>query len=612
MLPDSQRRRVTRGSVAAASAIAVLAALLPATTAAGEVPRETVSGVITSATAGSEPVSSTASGGPQLDDLIGSRVRTLRIGTAEQAGLLPEYADKIPGDNAYGSMPGSGNNGYSRHAGSVVLAARNGVIAEYAAGGYNLRYADRQGTELPRDQWIPATKDTLYDLASLTKLFTSILAMQLVDRGQLDLDTAVATYLPAFAANGKQDVTIRQLLTHTSGLPPDPVPGLWTYPSHEAMVNVVLTHPLQAPPGTTRIYADLNMLSLQFLLEAVTGKPLDVLVRERITEPLKMTDTMFNPPASLKYRIAAEEYETTENRGLVWGEVHDENSWALGGVAGHAGLFSTAHDMAILCQMMLNGGRYGNARILSRDSVLAMLTDNQDIPGPNGLGFELYLPSYQGALATPFTFGHTGFTGTSIVVDPTTQSFVVLLTNNVHPNRDILGPIAVSRRLMTYDLGRAVGVRPATGQTAWYAGMSDQATTTLILPVTLPAASRLDFQLWYDTERDSDMVYLEQSGDGGQTWSQVPFHLSGRGLDVDTAGAISGYQGRQWLRATADLPTTGHTQLRWRYTTDPSYLGRGVYVDNVTISSGHRKVFDDRRPADAGAFQPDGWVASRD
>src|SRR5699024_529889 len=107
--------------------------------------------------------------------------------------------------------------------------------------------------------------------------------MQLVDRGQLDLDAAVATYLPAFAANRKQDVTIRKLLTHTSDLPPAAVPGLWSYPSHEAMVNVVLTHPLQAPPGTTRIYADLNMLSLQFLLEAVTGKPLDVLVRERIT-----------------------------------------------------------------------------------------------------------------------------------------------------------------------------------------------------------------------------------------------------------------------------------------------------------------------------------------
>ncbi|WP_211229460.1 serine hydrolase domain-containing protein [Nakamurella lactea] len=562
--------------------------------------------------ASSEPVSSTAGGGPQLDDLIGHRATTLRMGTPKQAGLLPGYADKIPVDNAYGSELGSGNNGHQRHSGSVVLAARNGVIAEYAAGGYNLRYADWAGTELPRDQWIPATKDTLYDLASLTKLFTSIVAMQLVDRGRLDLDATVASYLPAFAANGKQAVTIRQLLTHTSGLPPDPVPGLWTYPSHEAMVNVILTHKLQAPPGTTRIYADLNMLSLQLVVESLTGKTLDVLVREGITGPLKMTDTMFNPPASLKYRIAAEEYESTENRGLVWGEVHDENAWALGGVAGHAGLFSTAHDMAILCQMMLNGGKYGAARILSRDSVLAMLTDSPAIPGPNGLGFELNLPSYQGALATPYTFGHTGFTGTSIVVDPTTQSFVVLLTNNVHPNRDILGPIAVARRTMAYDLARAIPVRPATGQTAWYAGMTDQATTTLTLPVSLPASSRLDFQLWYDTEPNSDMLFLEQSGDGGQTWSQLPFHLSGRGLDVDTAGAISGYQGRQWLRATADLPTAGDVQLRWRYTTDPSYLGRGVYVDDVTIRSGHRKVFDDRRPADAATFQPDGWVASRD
>ena len=200
------------------------------------------------------------------------------------------------------------------------------------------------------------------------------------------------------------------------------------------MPAILNTAPV-APPNTQYVYSDLNMMTLALVEQQITGKTLDKLVSEQITGPLHMTSTMYNPPASLLPRIAAEEYQRVPDRGLVHGQVHDENAWALGGVAGHAGVFSDAHDLAILAQTMLNGGRYGHTRILSKQSVTAMLTNlNQAYVGQNhGYGFELYQTWYNGALATPYTAGHTGFTGTDIVIDPTTQSFSILLTNAVHP-----------------------------------------------------------------------------------------------------------------------------------------------------------------------------------
>lgn len=628
-LRRSTAQRTGRRWLAVAGAVTILAALLPGTGASasptpaadpesgGSAAAESAEAPAmralpaTGAAPADEPVSVTAGGGPTLDRLIGHGATTLREGTARQAGLIGQYADQIPADAALGSEPGTGVGGHALYPGSVVLAARNGVIAEYAASGYNLRYADQQGTELPAAQWIPTTKDTLYDMASISKMFTSIVALQLVERGKLDLDATVASYLPAFGQNSKESITIRQLLTHSSGMPPDPSPGLWTYPTREQKVAAVYATVLQAAPGSTYIYSDLNMITLQFVEESITGKTLDVLVHDGITGPLRMTDTMYNPPAALRQRVAAEEYQLSPDRGLVWGQVHDENSWALGGVAGHAGVFSTAHDMAILCQMMLNGGRYGNARILSKDSVMAMLSDSPAIPGPNGLGFELYLHWYMGGMATPYTFGHTGFTGTSIVIDPTTKSFVILLTNHVHPNRN-WGSVNPRRSAVANDLARAVGVQPRSGPTAWFAGMADKSAPTLTLPTTLPASARLTFNLWYDTEPGYDFLHLESSADGGATWSAVPFRLNGTGLDVQTAGDISGYEGRQWLRAEADLSAlTGSVQLRWRYSTDNAYHGRGVYVDGVTIRTPHSVIFNDRRPADAAAFQPVGWVTSR-
>src|SRR5690606_22146917 len=252
----------------------------------------------------------------------------------------------------------------------------------------------------------------------------------------LELEAPVASYLPDFARAGKQDMTIRQLLTHTSGFRAW-IP-LYEAPTHEERIRLLLDEAPVDPPGTAYRYSDLNLISLQLVLERITGRTLDVLLHEGITGPLGMRSTRYNPPASWKPRIAATEDARRPwsglDRGLVWGEVHDENAFSLGGVAGHAGVFSTARDLAVLGRTLLNGGVYGGARVLRPESVELMFTDfNTVFPGDeHGLGFELYQHWYMGAMATPRTAGHTGFTGTSLVLDPTTDSFLVVLGNSVH------------------------------------------------------------------------------------------------------------------------------------------------------------------------------------
>ena len=329
--------------------------------------------------------------------------------------------------------------GHPRFSGAVGLLAHDGVIVDEATTGGAVRFADAAGTELPPEQQVPMHPDTIFDLASITKLFTSLAVMQLADDGRVALDHPVAEYLPEFASNGKQTVTVRQLLTHTSGLAAEPRPSLWEgYQDIPSRRTAVLDSPLTNQPGTTYLYSDINLMTLGFLVERIAGQPLDVVVRDRITQPLGMADTAFNPPAGKLDRIAATEFEANPPRGMVRGQVHDENAWALGGVSGHAGIFSTASDVAVLAQTILNGGAYRGARILRPETVRAMLTDyNEAFPGhAHGLGFELDQRFYMGALSSPTTAGHTGFTGTSLVIDPVSRSFAILLTNRVHPTRD--------------------------------------------------------------------------------------------------------------------------------------------------------------------------------
>jgi hypothetical protein len=348
---------------------------------------------------------------------------------------------------------------------------------------------------------------------------------------------------------------------------------------------------------------------------------LDTLLHDEITAPLGMHRTRFNPPASWKPKIAATEDARKPwsglERGLVWGEVHDENAFSLGGVAGHAGVFSTAWDLAVLARTLLNGGSYGRTRVLAPESVELMFTDfNTAFPGDeHGLGFELYQHWYMGALATPRTAGHTGFTGTSLVLDPTTDSFLVVLGNSVHPVRSWRSGSA-PRVAAANNLARAVPVRPARGRTAWFSGMASATTATLTLPAldTSGGGARLRCLLWWDTEPGADSLVLEASDDGGVSWRPVPFTTSRPGEEpVDVpSGAVGGWSGRVWHRLAADLPAARGLAVRWRYTTDRLYVGRGAYVDALRVTAGGEVVFDEARPADAARITADGWSASAD
>ncbi|MEJ1200499.1 MULTISPECIES: serine hydrolase [unclassified Streptomyces] len=546
---------------------------------------------------------------------------TLRRGSAERAGLLPGHLRQLVTDAETFLGPSPKHPWY---AGAVLLAGRGGTVALHEPIGMAVRYRayDEEtdtGVEFPAGQQIPMAEDTVFDLASISKLFTSILAVQQLERGALELEASVASYLPDFGRAGKQDMTVRQLLTHTSGFRAW-IP-LYKAPTYEEKVRLVYDQEPVRAPGTAYLYSDLNMISLQLVLEKVTGRTLDVLLRDEITAPLGLDRTRYNPPASWRPRIAATEDARLPwsglDRGLVWGEVHDENAFSLGGVAGHAGVFSCAWDLAVLGRTLLNGGSYGRARILRPESVELMFTDfNTDFPGDeHGLGFELYQHWYMGAMATPRTAGHTGFTGTSLVLDPTTDSFLVVLGNSVHPVRGWRSGSA-PRVAAGTNMARAVPVRPAHGRTAWFSGTAGSSTATLTLPAldTSGGGARLRCSLWWDTEPGSDALVLEATTDGGSTWRPVPFTTARRGAEPreHPAGSATGWSGRVWHRLTAGLPAARGLTLRWRYTTDRLYVGRGAYVDGLRAESADDVLFHDARPADAARIEAVGWTASAD
>ncbi|MET8208700.1 serine hydrolase [Streptomyces sp. NPDC005373] len=569
------------------------------------------------------PAGPAAAADTHTDGHADGHAPTLRRGSPEQAGLIAGHLRQLVADAEKFLAPSPKHPWY---AGAVLLAGRGGTVALHQPIGKAVRYSaydDKTdtGVEFPADQQIAAAEDTVYDLASVSKLFTSLIAVQEIERGKLELEATVASYLPDFAAAGKQDITIRQLLTHTSGFRAW-IP-LYKETTREGQLRLIWNEAPLNPPGTVYLYSDLNLISLQLVLEKLTGESLDVLLRERITGPLGMRRTRYNPPASWKPKIAATEDARLPwsglDRGLVWGEVHDENAFGLGGVAGHAGVFSCAWDLAILGRTLLNGGSYGKARILSEESVRLLFTDfNQAFPGDeHGLGFELYQHWYMGAMATPRTAGHTGFTGTSIVLDPTTDSFLIVLGNSVHPVRTWRSGSA-PRVAAANNLARAVAVHPAHGRTAWFSGMASATSATLTLPaldVTSDTAS-LGCDLWWDTEPHSDLLYLEVSADTGATWQPLPFTTTRKGEDAEDhpKGTADGWSGRTWHRLTAALGAfKGDTvRLRWRYATDQLYVGRGVYVDRVRVTDARRTVFDETRPSDAARIEAVGWSRSED
>jgi len=287
------------------------------------------------------------------------------------------------------------------------------------------------------------TARTIYDLASLTKpIVTTTALMMLVQQKRLDLDAPVTRYLPEFTAAAKLDpdpawrvrVTVRMLLLHDSGLPAHreyykQVKG------RDSILARTLAEPLLHEPGKQVEYSDLGFILLGEIVERLTGQSLDAFAERSIFAPLGMNHSIFNPPRKLREEIAPTEDDTTFRKRLVWGEVHDQNAWAMGGVAGQAGMFSTAGDVAAFAQMILNGGIYTHTRLLARATIQQFTAPQPLGNSARTLGWDVALdPAATGRYFSPRSFGHYGYTGTSLWIDPECSLFIILLTNRVNPS----------------------------------------------------------------------------------------------------------------------------------------------------------------------------------
>ncbi|HPP01207.1 MAG: serine hydrolase [Candidatus Omnitrophica bacterium] len=348
--------------------------------------------------------------------------------------------------------------------GAVGLVLKEGKIIARRAVGQAQTHLALQNNESHEITYVPYSgrmlEDTLFDLASLTKMIattTSILI--LVDQGQIDLDKTVASYIPAFAARAKDKVTVRHLITHTSGLP-SWFPFYQIYIDREEVFRSLdEDFALETPPGAVRVYSDLGFIVLGRLVEVVSGKRLDRFAQEYIFGPLGMTHTGFLPSLPARYLAAPTELDPGRD-GFLKGIVHDENSRALSGVSGHAGLFSTATDLALFAQMLLNKGELHGRRILKEATVQAMLKsqlpqsaidkgsaflrNRKQLIGWWGMDDKITIGA-DGGLPSQTAFGHTGFTGTSFYVDPEHNAAAILLSNAIHPKREDANRSALRR-----------------------------------------------------------------------------------------------------------------------------------------------------------------------
>jgi beta-N-acetylhexosaminidase len=314
------------------------------------------------------------------------------------------------------------------------------------AVGYHDQLAVHAFGSFTRDANAPkVTGKTIYDMASLTKVIvTTTSAMMLVQQKRLDLDAPVARYLPDFSAAAKSDpdpswrarITVRMLMLHDSGLPAHR-DFYKDAKGHDAVLAKVMAEPLLHEPGTQVEYSDLGFILLGEIIERLTGETLQQFAKGHIFAPLGMSDSMYNPPVAWRSRIAPTENDTDFRKRLLRGEVHDENAFALGGVSGNAGLFSTAADISAFAQMILNGGIYAHRRLLSRATIQEFTARQSVGDSARTLGWDVPTPpnSSAGHNFSTDSFGHTGFTGTSLWIDPDRGLFVVLLTNRVNPTR---------------------------------------------------------------------------------------------------------------------------------------------------------------------------------
>jgi len=328
------------------------------------------------------------------------------------SGRFAEIGDIVREEIDAGHIPGA-----------VVLIGERGRVAYLGAFGAQ--------SVIPRP--MPMRSNAIFDLASLTKVITATAVMQLVESGRLALDRPVAEYWPEFAAAGKEAITIEQLLTHTSGLRPDlDLAGPWTGETG-AIEWIIAERPLE-PPGSEFIYSDIGFIVLGELVHRVSGEPLDVYARRHIFRPLGMTDTGFRPSASNRARIVPTD---RQEGSLRWGVVQDPTAFRMSGVAGHAGVFSTAGDLAKFAEMLLARGSRHGVRIL-RPETVARMTAAVTLPGGarRSLGWDIGSP-YSAGIDTSFeagAYGHTGYTGTLLWVDPARGGFLVILASRLHPN----------------------------------------------------------------------------------------------------------------------------------------------------------------------------------
>ena len=383
-----------------------------------------------------------ASGNPQA--------QVLEEGRPEDLGFNPEKLDRIEPvilqamDDK--EIPGA-----------VVLVARKGKVV----------YRKVFGTRSLSPRREALTADTIFDMASVTKVMaTATSIMILVEEGKISLKDPLSKYIPEFGNRGKRNITILQMLTHYSGLRPD-LDLDFEWDGYETAIELACRERLEALPGEEFIYSDINFFMLGELVRVVTGETLDQFAKKRIFEPLGLKDTGYLPDSELVPRIAP-----TEKRDgkMLRGEVHDPTTFRMGGVAGHAGLFSTASDTLVWAQMILQGGVYGDTRILSPMSVLKMSTPQTPYGKGDwrGLGFDIEtrFSTNRGDLFPVGSFGHTGFTGTSVWIDPFSETVLVLFTSRLYATRE--GTAVFLRRKVASIVAAAIEDMPLTRDHYYY------------------------------------------------------------------------------------------------------------------------------------------------
>ena len=343
-----------------------------------------------------------------------------------RADLLEHIAPVIRQSIANGKYPGA-----------VVLVGHRGKIIYRGVFGHRRIVPDKA----------PMQFNTIFDIASLTKVVATTPAiMQLLEQGKIDLDEKVSAYWPAFAMNGKNKITVRELLTHTSGLPPEI--SIHSKQTKKNVLDKISKLKLQYQPGEKFLYSDVNFMVLAYLIEKISHESLDQYTANHIFKPLQMRHTQFTPKNIWRDDIAPTEII---NKQLRWGVVHDPLAHSLKGVSGHAGLFSNANDLGIFAQSLLQGGYYQGKHFLGPLSIVKMTSPQtpKHISDMRGLGWDIDSRySNRGVLFPLHSFGHTGWTGTSLWIDPVTQTWIVILTSRAHPKPAKNNQLVKDRRII--------------------------------------------------------------------------------------------------------------------------------------------------------------------